>query len=100
MAEAVVAEGGAEAPMVEVDTSVGIVAGTQEDSTVDTLAAVIEAGTLEDSAVGILAGDPVFPLYLEEPTGRIMLLLYLEDTLVVTGVGIMEGTMADTMAVM
>jgi hypothetical protein len=99
MAEAVVAEGGAEASMVEVDTPVVIVAGTPEDSMVDTLAVVIEVGTLGDSAVGILAGDPVFLLYLEEPMER-MLLLYPEDTLVDPEVGITEGIMEDTMAAM
>ena len=49
MAEAVVAEGEAEASMVEVDTLVAIVAGTPEDS-----------------AAGILAVDTVLLLHLED----------------------------------
>ncbi len=115
MAEAVVAEGGAEASMVEVDTPVAIVVGTLGDSMVDTLVvieagtpedigvdtlAVLEAGTLGDSAVGILAGDPVFLLYLEEPMERIMLLLYIGDTLADTEVDTMVGIVEDTMVVM
>jgi hypothetical protein len=87
MAEAVVAEGEAEASMVEVDILVAIVAGTPEDSMVDTLAVVIEVGTLEDSAAGILAVDTVLLLYLEDTLAGIMLLLYLEDTLVDAEVG-------------
>ena len=66
MAEAVVAEGEAEASMVEVDTPVAIVAGTPEDS-----------------AVGILALDTVLLLYLEDTLVGIMLLLYLEDIMAV-----------------
>ncbi len=116
MAEAVDAEGEAGASMVEVDTPVAIVVGTLGDSMVDTLvvieagtpgdigvdtlAAVLEAGTLGDSAVGILAGDPVFLLYLGEPMERIMLLLYIGDTLVDTEVGTMAGIVEDTMVAM
>lgn len=53
---------------------------------VDTLAVIIEVGTLENSVAGILAVDT-------------MLLLYLEDTLLDTEVGIMVGIVGDTMAV-
>jgi hypothetical protein len=59
-----------------VDTGAAAVAEA-EDSMVDTLAVVIGVGTLEG----------------------IMLLLYLEDTLVDTEVGIMVGIVEDTMAV-
>ena len=69
MAEAVVAEGEAEASMVEVDTLVAIVAGTPEDS-----------------AAGILAVDTV-------------LLLHLEDILVGTMVVTPEDTEGGTMVV-
>ena len=59
-----------------VDTGAAAVAEA-EDSMVDTPAVVIGVGTLEG----------------------IMLLLYLEDTLVDTEVGIMVGIVEDTMAV-
>jgi hypothetical protein len=68
-----------------VDTGAAAVAEA-EDSMVDTPAVAIEVGTLEDSTAGILAVDT-------------MLLLYLEDTLVDTEVGIMVGIVGDTMAV-
>jgi len=66
-----------------VDTGAAAVAEA-EDSMVDSLAVDIEVDILEDSAADTLAMDTV-------------LLLYLEDSLADTEVGIMVGIVEDTM---